>query len=192
MIFSESLCAGAFGVVGFGGTFIDTPGFGDEAGVGSLDNAAIVDEAAQRPDRVGAATESEQINVVAGIIVFDKIAVTIENVLVNARTGNAADDAVMTGAHAPVIEYVLFQITAFRCNGPGDFEYVGGVILLQVFFRSVPGAVSTDDDVGHVRSSAEPVREMIFAANLILGMSVLIHISDCDESPGDAGFDQGS
>lgn len=83
------------------------------------------------------------------LLELNDVTVAILNVFVNAAPGRAGADLVVVRAEAPVIENVLLQSAGGRFDGSGDFQHVGGKILLQVLFRSVPGSICADNDIGH-------------------------------------------
>ena len=63
--------------------------------------------------------------------------------------GHAGADPVMVGTDAPVVEDMLLEIAVRWPDRPRQHQDVGWEILLQVFLGTVPGAIGTDDDVGH-------------------------------------------
>jgi hypothetical protein len=64
-----------------------------------------------------------------------------------AAPGHAADQLVVIGTDAPVVEDLLrHAVAGHRLDGPGQFQHIGGKVLVQVLFGTVPGAVRANHD----------------------------------------------
>ena len=129
---------------------IDIPGLGYAIGVRPLQDTAVIYQSAQRSHRVGAAAESKQIDLIATGVVLNDVTIAIENILVNTPSGGTRAHIVVIGAQTPVIEHVLFELPCGGFDRASEAQDIGWKILLDVFLWSIPGAVGTDYDVGHV------------------------------------------
>ena len=129
--------------------FVDFPGFINQVGIRSANNAAIINQPAQCPHRIGAPTETKQINPVSMLIVLNQVAVTIENIFMDTRAGCTGRKTVVIRAKPPVVKHMLFLAILFRADRASHFQHIGRVIFTQVFFWAVPGSVRTDHDIRH-------------------------------------------
>ena len=139
-----------FGAIRFvrgAGAFVVFEGFLDKACIGALDDAAVVDHAAEAPDGVGAATEAEKEDLVAGGVVLNDVAVVVHDVLVEAFARGARRDAIVVGADTPVVENLLrHAVAAQGFDGAGEAEDIGGDVFFEILFGTVPGAIGADND----------------------------------------------
>ena len=138
------------GGVGRAVTFIVVESLLNQGRVRAFDNAAIIDQAAETSDGVSAAAETEEIELIAGAVVLDNIAVVVHDIFMEAEAGGPADYGVVVGTDAPVVKNLLRDIiVTMRTNGPGQAQDISGEILSPVFLRPIPGAIGTDDDFFH-------------------------------------------
>ena len=141
----------------------------DQACIGAFEDPAIVDQAAQTSHGVGPTTEPKQKDLIAGAVVLNDVSVIVHDVLVDAFTGGAPDDAVVIRADAPVIEDLLRGVALRdRFYRARQLQHVGRPVAVEVFLGSVPGPVGTDYDsfhnpslmaqrqYSHLRSAAAP------------------------------------
>jgi len=126
--------------------------------VARAQEARVAQQSAQAAHRVGPATEAEQKDVVAVLVLLHEKTVGLQNVPRYPRAGNPATDLVEPlRAHAGiVIEQLTPAVPGKGGHAHGQPGHVGRrnhpFILLV---RSVPGAVAADDDAfGHVASLA--------------------------------------
>ncbi len=101
-------------------------------------------------DGICAPAETEEIELIAGAVVLDDVAVVVHDIFMEAEAGGPADYGVVVGADTPVVKDLLRDIIgALRANGPGQAQDIGGEILSPVFLRPIPGAIGANDDFFH-------------------------------------------
>lgn len=130
----------AFGLVELEGGF-------DQLGIVFTQNAAVVDHPAEAAGGVRASAESEQENLVAGLVVVHQKAIAIHHILFEAIARGTGADLIVVGANAPVIKHHLFHpLTIRRPNGAGELQHIGWKVLAEVLLGAVPGALKADSD----------------------------------------------
>ncbi len=133
--------------IGLAGFLVMVKSLLDEPGIRALENADVVNHTAQGAYRVGAAAETEQEQRIPRGVVLNDVAVIVHDILVDALAGNATTDPVRVGADSPVVKDLLRQLVAAdRLDGAGQFQDVGGEVLVRIFLRPVPGSVCANNE----------------------------------------------
>src|SRR5215470_1212871 len=121
---------------------------GEQMHRGFLDEAGLLDEAGQRPHRVGATAKAEEEDVIAGKIVVDQKLIGLLDIPGEAPAARAAEEAIddVVGADAGyVLDDLTFRWRWLGDDRPAEFQDIRGSVLPGIVdLGRIPGAVATD------------------------------------------------
>ena len=111
---------------------------------------ARVDQAGEATGGVGTAGETEQIDLVAGVVVVTEKAEAVDDVGIQSCSAEAAANLLsIAGTHtAAVVEDLAGAPAVHRWYGAQQLDHIGDLVALVV---GVPGAVQAQDEAaGHM------------------------------------------